>query len=35
MTIIIEYFDYSDVFLVKNVIKLLEYTTINGYAFEL
>ena len=35
MTILIEYSDYSNIFLAKNVTEFIEYIEINNYAIKL
>ena len=33
--VIVEYFDYSNIFLIENIAKLLENIGINNYAIKL
>ena len=34
-TVLVEYFDYSNVFLIENIMKFSEHTGINDYAIKL
>ena len=35
MILMAKYFNYSNVFLMENLVELLEYTKINNYAIKL